>query len=61
MLFRRKKSPPRNEPVPQGDAEPPWRLNFGLSYGPAPARWVRKPVAPGDDPDVVEDDAPAQD
>ena len=61
MFFHRKKSPPRNEPAPQTDAERPWRLNFGLSPGPAPARWIRMPVEPADDPAAVKDEAPAQD
>ena len=62
MIFRRKKSPPMSngEPAPQEDAEQPWRLNFGLSPGPAPARWIRKPVAPDDAPAAVKDDAPSQ-
>ena len=62
MLFRRKKSPPMSigESAPQEDAEQPWRLNFGLSPGPAPARWIRKPVAPADDPAAVKEDAPSQ-
>ena len=63
MFFRRKKSRPKNDgkPAPQTDAERPWRLNFGLSPGPAPARWIRMPVEPADDPAAVKDDAPAQD
>jgi len=63
MLFRFKKSRPKNDrnAAPQQDAdEQPWRLNFGLSPGPAPARWIRKPVAPADDPAAVKEDAPSQ-
>ena len=63
MLFRFKKSRPKNDEnaAPQEDAEQPWRLNFGLSPGPAPARWIRKPVAPAEDPAAVKDDVPGQD
>ena len=60
MLFRRKKFPPRNESVPQEDAAERWRLNFGLAPGIARARWVRKPVAPDDDPATVKDEASAE-
>ena len=62
MLSRFKKSRPKNDgnAAPQSDAEQPWRLNFGLSPGPAPARWIRKPVAPADDHAAVRDEAPSQ-
>ena len=62
MLFRFKKSRPKNDrnAAPQEDTTEPWRLNFGLSPGPAPARWIRKPVAPADDPAAVKDEAPSQ-
>lgn len=61
MLFRRKKSPSRNEPAPQGDADQPWRLNFGLAPGISRARWIRMPVEPDDDPAAVKDDSLPQD
>ena len=62
MLFRFKKPRPKNDrnAPSQEDTAERWRLNFGLAPGTSRARWIRKPVAPADDPAAVKDDAPSQ-
>lgn len=35
-------------------------LNFGLAPGTSRARWIRKPIAPAEDPAAVKDDASSQ-